>query len=609
MNIGARFLDNGGIEFILWAPLLNKVELKIVSPEQQLIPMVKDENGYWKAELKSLSSNATYLYRLEGNKERPDPASFFQPKGVHKPSKIVNHNSFIWQDQDWRGIDLSRMIIYELHVGTFTAKGDFDSIHKKLNYLSDLGVNTIEIMPVAQFPGSRNWGYDGVYPFSVQNSYGGPDALKRLINECHRRKIAVILDVVYNHLGPEGNYLMDLGPYFTNKYVTPWGNAINFDDVYNEGVRNYFIENALYWFRNYHADALRLDAIHGIFDISEKHFLKELGESVEKYSAGQNRMVYLIAESDLNDAKVITPRNKGGYGIDAQWNDDFHHSIHALITDERKGYYSDFGSVKQLEKSFNEGYVFSGQYSNYRKRNHGNSSRNRTANQFVVFSQNHDQVGNRLMGDRLISLAGFEGAKLAAGSVILAPYMPLLFMGEEYGEQRPFLYFVSHTDKSLIKAVRKGRSEEFKAFDWKGKLPDPQSNKTFLRSKLNWGKINQRKRKILLQFYKEIISLRKSLPALLQLDRSKQEVKGFENKKILIMKRWNDSCFTICIYNFSNQISEIEYNFVGGSWKKMLDSSETKWNGPGTQIPDIIENNSRISLKPASFCLFKKEEN
>ena len=444
--------------------------------------MEKIEDGYWRASVEDLSPESLYMYRLEQERNHPDPASYYQPKGVHNPSQVIDHDSIHWEDNDWRGIHLSQMIIYELHTGTFTSEGTFDAIIPRIDDLIHLGVNAIELMPVAQFPGERNWGYDGVYTFAVQNSYGGPKGLKGLVNECHKRGIAIILDVVYNHLGPEGNYLWDFGPYFTDKYKTPWGSAINMDDAYSNGVRNFFIENALYWFNNYHIDALRLDAIHGIVDTSAKPFLYELGERVADFSDNMSRRFFLIAESNLNDPKVIMPRDLGGYGIDAQWCDDFHHSLHTLITGEASGYYIDFGRLEHLTKSFQEGFVYSGQYSHYRKRNHGNSSRERPANQFVVFSQNHDQIGNRMLGQRMSLLTSLEGLKLAAGITLLSPFIPLLFMGEEYGEEIPFLYFISHSDSDLIKAVREGRREEFKDFRWEGEPPDPQSINAFIQS-------------------------------------------------------------------------------------------------------------------------------
>ena len=374
MKIGAHYQATGQCEFTLWAPLAEQIDLEIIYPHRKTIPMEPCERGYWRA-VDTLPPGTRYLYKLNAAESRPDPASHFQPQGVHGPSQVVDHRQFSWEDERFKGVEPAEMIIYELHVGTFTPEGTFEAIIPRLDDLKKLGITAIELMPIAQFPGERNWGYDGVYPFAVQSSYGGPEGLKKLVNACHRKNIAVLLDVVYNHLGPEGNYLGEFGPYFTDKYRTPWGRAINFDGAYSNGVRNYFIENALYWFDRYHIDALRIDAIHGIFDMSAKHFLQELAESVEEFSVNDKRKHYLIAESDLNDAQVIRPRELGGYGIDAQWCDDFHHALHTLLTQEERGYYQDFGTVDQLVTTLKEGYVYSGQYSPYRKRNHGNSSK------------------------------------------------------------------------------------------------------------------------------------------------------------------------------------------------------------------------------------------
>ncbi|MEW6162761.1 MAG: malto-oligosyltrehalose trehalohydrolase [Nitrospirota bacterium] len=609
VKIGAQYLGNGRCEFILWAPFLKKVELRIVSPTEKIIPMEKDEKGYWNTIAESISSGTLYLYRLENERERPDPASNFQPEGVHGPSQVVDNNSFKWEDESWKGIELSEMIIYELHVGTFTSEGTFNAVIPRLDELKDIGINAIEIMPVAQFPGERNWGYDDVYPFAVQDSYGGPLGFKRLINECHKKGLAVILDVVYNHLGPEGNYLWDFGPYFTDKYKTPWGQAVNFDDAYSNEVRNFFIENALHWFKNYHIDALRLDAIHGISDLSAKPFLQELAEKVEEFSLKVGRKFYLIAESDLNDSRVIRSRDLGGYNIDAQWCDDFHHSLHTLLTGENQGYYIDFGRIEHIVKSFREGFVYSGQYSEYRKRSHGNSSKDRPAGQFIVFSQNHDQVGNRMLGERLSRLVSFEALKLAAGSVLLSPYIPLLFMGEEYGEDAPFLYFVSHSDPDLIEAVRKGRKEEFKVFSWKGEPPDPQDVETFLRSKIKWEKRKEGKHKVLLDFYKNLIRLRRDIPALSNLDKECLDLYGLEDKRVLFMRRWKDNSEVFFIFNFNNADIGITAPLTEEIWRKILDSSENIWNGPGTFLPEKMTKGEKIIVRSHSLALYVKEGN
>ncbi len=613
MRIGANYLEDGNCEFVVWAPFLEKVELKMVSPvwakhaSPIFIPMEKDKSGYWKAVVNEVFPGTLYSYRLENEKDSPDPASYFQPAGVHEPSQVVDHKSFDWEDECWEGIDISQMIIYELHVGTFTQEGAFEAIIPRLNEIRDVGINAIEIMPVSQFPGERNWGYDGVYLFAVQNSYGGPDGLKRLVNECHKKEMAIILDVVYNHLGPEGNYLSDYGPYFTEKYKIPWGKAINFDDVYSDEVRNFFIENAIYWFKNYHIDALRLDAIHSIFDMSAKPFLQELAERVEEFSKQEKRKFYLIAESALNDARVIKPKEIGGYGIDAQWCDDFHHSLHTLLTGENDGYYIDFGILEHLIKSLREGFVYSGQYSKYRKRKHGNSSKDRPGEQFLVFSQNHDQIGNRMLGERSSILIPFEGLKLAAGVVLLSPFVPLLFMGEEYGEEALFLYFVSHSDPNLVVTVREGRKEEFKSFHRKEEPPDPQSKETFLKSKINWEKRKEGKHKVLLHFYKNLIKLRKETTALSNLSKDNIDVWGLEKERIMFMRRWKDSSCIFSIFNFNETEEKIKVSIPEGGWKKVLDSSDKIWNGPGTLLLEEINHGDKITLRGFSMALYKRE--
>ncbi len=605
-KIGPNYLGGGRCEFSLWSPFLKRAELKVVSPEERTISMEGDSAGYWRVLAENVFPGTLYLYSLDGERDRPDPASQFQPRGVHGPSQVIDHNLFNWQDGLWRGIDLSGMIIYELHVGTFTPGGTLEEIIPRINELRDMGINTLELMPMAQFPGERNWGYDGVYPFAVQDSYGGPEGLKKLVNECHKNGMAVVLDVVYNHLGPEGNYLWDYGPYFTEKYKTPWGKAINFDDTYSDEVRNFFIQNALYWFENYHIDALRIDAIHAIYDMSARPFLQELAERVEAFSRRIGRKFFLIAESDLNDPRAIRPRGLGGFGLDAQWCDDFHHSLHTLLTGEDQGYYADFGRIEHLVKSIREGFVYSGQYSKYRKRSHGSSSKDRPAEQFVVFCQNHDQVGNRMLGERLSSLVSFEALKLAAGVVILSPYITLIFMGEEYGEEAPFLYFVSHSDKSLIEAVRKGRREEFKAFSWKVEPPDPQSVDTFLRCKINWKKKQEGRHEILLNFYKSLIKLRKAVPALSNPDKDCLDVFGLEEEKVIFMRRWGADSHVFCLFNFSKADVKFKIPVVQGRYGRILDSSDKTWCGLGTLAPENVAPGEEITIRGHSFIVYAK---
>lgn len=605
MKVGAQYIGQGKAEFVVWAPFSKEVVLKLVFPEERMVKMEKDGKGYWRALLKDVKPGMQYIYKLDKSLERPDPASFYQPLGVHESSAVVDHSAFKWGDEKWKGIPLDRMIMYEIHVGTFTPEGNFDAVIGMLDDLKDLGVNAIELMPVAQFPGERNWGYDGVHPYAVQNTYGGPEGLKKLVDAAHRKGMAVILDVVYNHLGPEGNYLKEFGPYFTHKYETPWGEAVNYDDSCSDDVRNFFIENALYWFEKYHIDALRIDAIHGIYDFSATPFLMDLAERVEEYSKKEGRKHYLIVESDLNDARVIRPAKTGGYGLDAQWNDDYHHCVHTLLTGESNGYYVDFGKIEHLVKSLKEGFVYSGLYSKYRGRRHGNSSADRPASQFIVFSQNHDQVGNRMLGDRLSQTLSFEELKLAAGLILLSPYIPLIFMGEEYGEVAPFLYFTSHSDKDLIEAVRDGRKKEFSAFAWDRELPDPQDEKTFLVSKIDWEKRDDDRHKMLLELYRALIELRKTTPALSHLSREDMEVYGLEKERLLLVKRRFKKSQALCIFNLNKRKIFIDSSNQKGRWKKVFDSSLEKWGGKGSVLPEILKSVNELDLNPTSFAVYR----
>jgi maltooligosyltrehalose trehalohydrolase len=607
MKIGAQYLGDGRCQFSVWAPLLDRVYCEIVSPERQTIPLTKTEQGYWQATASGISPGTSYFYRLREDLQRPDPASHFQPEGVHGPSAVIDHTEFPWSDLSWKGTPLEKMVIYEVHVGTFTAEGTFDACIPRLDNLIDLGVNSIELMPVAQFPGERNWGYDGVFPFAVQNSYGGPEGLKRLVNACHRQGISVILDVVYNHLGPEGNYLADYAPYFTDKYRTPWGKAVNFDDAYCDGVRNYFIRNALYWFEHYHMDALRLDAVHGICDMGAKHILEELSEQVDAFSKNQGRRFYLFAESDLDDVRIIRKRESGGYGMDVQWCDDFHHAVHTLLTGEKNGYYADFGDEAHLVKALREGFVYSWEYSVHRKRHHGSSSKAFPGHQMVAFIQNHDQVGNRMLGERLSQLVGFEALKLAAGVLMVSPYIPLIFMGEEYGETAPFLYFISHSDKDLISKVQEGRKREFAAFEWHQEPPDPQSPDTFQRSKLNWDAQKKDRHKVIRRFYQRLICLRKEIPALSFLSKDHLKIWHMKEKHLICLVRRHVKSRILCCMNFSDQKAPFFIDFIEGRGKKRLDSSDPRWKGPKTSMPETVEDYTEGIIGPYGFVLYEME--
>jgi len=490
-------------------------------------------------------------------------------------------------------------------VGVYTSSGTFDALCERIAYLKALGVTAVEIMPVAQFSGTWNWGYDGVFPFAVQNSYGGPRGLQRFINACHCEGLAVVLDVVYNHLGPEGNFLGEFGPYFTDRYKTPWGQAVNFDGPQSDNVVRYFLENALYWLDQFHVDALRLDAIHGIFDRNARPFLSLLSAAVADLAHRSGRHVYLIAESDLNDPAYVRERKDGGYGLHAQWNDDFHHALHAIQTGERTGYYCDFGSLTQLQTAFQHGYVFSGQYSAFREQRHGAPSTDLKRSQLIVFSQNHDQVGNRGMGDRNSQLLGYEAQKLSAGTVLLSPFIPLVFMGEEYGETASFLYFTDHSDPALAKAVRDGRRAEFSGFHGDQEVPDPQSPSTFLRSKLDHTLSMRGNHRVLLDFYKELLRLRKSHSALEGLDTAAVEcsVAG----QCLLVQRSRKEQEVVMVLNFGDQSATYSLPTPASSWNKLIDSAETKWAGPGSNVPIQVAQSSKlkVTLQPRSFCVFE----
>ena len=602
-RIGAQYLGDNRCEFRVWAPLRQQVALRIVLPRERNLSLERDDLGYWQTTADDVPPGTRYGYLLDGTTPRPDPASQFQPESIHGPSEVVDHASFLWTDAGWEGVPLEDMVIYELHVGTFTTEGTFPAVIPRLAELKNLGVTAIELMPVAQFPGDRNWGYDGTYPFAAQNTYGGPHGLKTLVNAIHHQGMSAILDVVYNHMGPEGNYLRDFGPYFTGRYRTPWGDAINYDEAYSYGVRDFVLENALFWLREYHFDALRLDALHMIFDQGAKPIVQDLTEAVAKYSREAARKYYLIGESDLDDVRFIKPARDGGHGLDAQWLDDFHHSLHALVTGENRGYYADFGRIDQLAKAMKEGFVYSWQYSPYRRKFHGSSSRQRPARQFVVFAQNHDHIGNRVLGERLSQLTDFESLKLIAGTLLLSPYVPLLFMGEEYAEDAPFLYFVSHTEEELIAAVREGRKTELKAFQQKQECPDPQAVETFRESKLRWTDRDQGRHRLMLEFHQRLLTLRRSIPHVV--DRKGFTVDCLAGQKVLMWHRRHAWGQIHCLMNFSPEAQTVRPPVQHSGWTKVLDSAEAQWDGPGATLPDTLRDRREVTIPARSLAVFQ----
>ncbi|MFN2432448.1 MAG: malto-oligosyltrehalose trehalohydrolase [Gemmatimonadota bacterium] len=505
----------GGVRFSVWAPAAERVDVRLrcgrAAGEHRLEPRPR---GVFEGTVAGAGAGDDYLFRLDGGPELPDPVSRHQPAGVHGPSRVVDPAAFAWSDGEWRGRETAELVLYELHVGTFTAAGTFRAAAERLPALRELGVTAVELMPVAQFPGARNWGYDGVFPYAPQSTYGGPEGLRRLVDAAHAIDLAVILDVVYSHLGPEGNVLERYGPYFTDRYRTPWGRAVNFDAAGSDEVRRYVLDNARYWIAELHVDGLRLDAVHAIYDFSARHLLEELAAAVHGLGESLGRRTLVIAESDLNDPRLLRPAELGGHGLDAQWSDEFHHAVHAALTGESAGYYRDFGGVEPLREALQERFVGAGRHSEHRRRRHGAPARDVPADRFVVCVQNHDQVGNRAHGERLAALLPFEARKLAAALLLLSPYVPLLFMGEEYGETNPFLYFVSHGDPALVEAVRDGRRREFAAFAWRGEIPDPQAEETFERSRIDPDQAARPGHAELLRLYRDLLGLRGAEPAL-----------------------------------------------------------------------------------------------
>lgn len=600
-KLGAVLVSAKTCRFVAWAPAASELCVVLGGNGEQIVPM-RAHCGFHVAEVLA-PAGTRYSFRMPDGRDLPDPASRFQPEGVHGPSEVVDTSEFRWTDAGFAGQSVREFVVYELHVGTFTEEGTFRAAAARLDELADLGITAVELMPVAQFPGSRNWGYDGVFPFAAQNSYGGPSGLQQFVNEAHARGISVVLDVVYNHLGPEGNYAGAFGPYFTDRYRTPWGPAINFDGAGSDTVRAFFIQNALYWLEEFHIDALRVDAVHGIFDFSAHHFLAELKEQVQALAERSGRRLHLIAESDLNDARLLRQPRVGGYGLDAQWSDDFHHALHTLLTHETQGYYADFGSLEDLCAVMRDGWRFSGQYSWFRRRRHGNSPEGIAPSQFVVFSQNHDQVGNRAQGERLVQLTDLDSARLAAGVTLLSPFVPLLFMGEEYGETNPFLYFTSHGDPALAEAVRKGRCEEFAAFGWSDEIPDPQDEATFKRSVLNYAPRNTGPHRSLWKLYQELIALRKRFA----LCGAKPEVRCDEATQTLTLEYLRGPQPFVVVFYFGDQPARIPLRLAFEPYSVILNSSEPSWRSTASEMPARPYKDS-FPFGRRSFVVFESSE-
>jgi len=497
--------------FSVWAPHARSVDLLL---DERRIPLAMAPRGYWQADV-SAHPGQDYKYSLDGAAGLPDPRSRWQPAGVHGASQVLESGVADGQmpiRSGFRAMPLNEAIIYELHVGTFTPEGTYAAAQTKLPHLCDLGVTHLELMPLATFPGQRGWGYDGVDLFAPFPAYGTPSELAAFVRACHACGLGVLLDVVYNHLGPDGNYLASYGPYFTDRYKTGWGAAINYDGPHSDEVRRFVIDNALMWLKDYEFDGLRLDAVHAIFSFEAVHFLEELSNAVRALGEELGRPLLLIAESDLNDPRLVHPAARGGYGLDAHWSDDFHHAMHRYFTAETDGYYADFQGLRDVAAALRDGYVYQGQYSVHRGRRHGRPPAGVLPQQLIVSAQNHDQIGNRAQGERLSSLLEMAPLKAVAAFTLLSPFVPLLFQGEEWGASTPFLYFTDHQDPELGKLVAEGRSKEFSAFRWQGAVPNPQDLRTFERSKLNWSELSQPRHAELFEWYRRLIRLKKDRP-------------------------------------------------------------------------------------------------
>jgi maltooligosyltrehalose trehalohydrolase len=525
-----------------------------------------------------------------GSADLPDPASRWQPDGVHRPSAVFLPDEFTWHDQAWRGLTMRELVIYELHVGSFTPEGTFAAVVPRLTQLKDLGITALEIMPVSQFPGARNWGYDGVHPYAAQNSYGGPRGLMQLVDAAHAAGLGVLLDVVYNHLGPEGNYLGQFGPYFTQRYHTPWGSALNYDGPESDPVRQYVIDNACQWIRDFHIDGLRLDAVQMIYDLSAFPLVAELQSEVQRTAAECGRTALVIAETNQNDARMTAAPEHRGYGLDGVWSDDFHHGVHALLTGERDGYYVDFGAPQQLAKAYRDVFIYDGCYSPFGRRRHGSRVTGQPRERFVVCIQNHDQIGNRALGERLGTLLPSPQQRLAAALLLLSPNTPLLFMGEEYGETNPFPFFCSFNDPALIQGVREGRKREFSelAFKWEGEIPDATSAGTFELARLSWRWEGDQPRTGLRLLYQSLLAARRSWPPLVDRESCTAEVIGADPAKPLLRIQRGRSAALVALANLADQPVTVPANGMAGR-QPLLSTAEGRFGGSRGDLKSITE--------------------
>lgn len=615
-TLGAVPGDDNCCEFRVWAPKAKAVDVHLIGEGEsdRHVSMARVDRDYFRAVVEQVLPGQRYRYRLDGGDEYPDPASRYQPDGVNGASEVVDRR-YLWRDETWKGVPLKDFIIYELHIGTYSPEGTYLGAIPYLDELVELGITAIELMPIAQFPGDWGWGYDGVFIFAPHNTYGTPDDFRALVDACHERGVAVILDVVYNHFGPEGNCLPRYADYTRPVYKGPWGDAVNVDGPDSDEVRHFFIENAFYWFNEFHIDALRLDATHFIYDFSPYTFLEELTDQIDVFCKNTGRDIYLIAEDDRNLAKLVRPRSEAGFGMNAQWLDDFHHALHTNLIGENYAYYQDFGMFWQLEQTFREGFVYTGQYAPNRRRRHGTSSADIPAERFIVFIQNHDQIGNRMPNDRYVKIFSHEQVKLAVGTVILSPYLPLFFMGDEYGETAPFEYFIHYESEDLLNAVRKGRVDTFSFLMPPGTEPsDPAASDTFVVSKLDHSLRTKGVHRVLLDYHKTLLRLRRTIPALAEPSKLRLEVRAYDRQRVLYVRRWKDESEVFAALNFSEEATTIMLGVPGGRWKKQFDSADPRWDADSDLAKAARQRTlnstgeTEFTLPPHSFALYLKAD-
>ncbi len=615
-GLGATPLPGGRTRFVVWAPRAGRVRVKLeplggAGPRE--VDLAPIELGYHEAVVEGCPPGTRYRYRLDDGEPMADPASRSQPEGVLGPSEVVDLGAHRWADAAYRPRPLFAQVISEWHIGTVTESGTFDAATGVLDDLVEVGITAVEVMPVAEFPGARNWGYDGVFPFSVQHTYGGPVGLQRFVDACHQRGLAVVLDVVHNHLGPLGNVLGAFGPYFTERYRTLWGPALNFDGPGSDHVRAYFFESVAQWFVDYHVDALRLDAIHSILDTTATPFVAELSELAARLSEQLGRPCALIAESSDNDPAVVTARSAGGIGMDAQWNDDFHHSLFVALTFEQRAYYADYGRVEDLARAINDGFVLQGEFSEYRRRRHGAPSSHLEPERFVTFAQNHDQIGNRPRGERLAGLVPLDRQRLAAGLLLLSPGVPLLFMGEEYGDPAPFPFFVDHGDPELLEAVRRGRRATLRHMGFDEEPLDAAAEATFDSAVPDRSLRTKDDHRGLLALHRALIALRRADPALARSRRV--DVSASVHGSVLTVTRRDPAGAAVSIFNVGPMpAAALAPSLVAGAgpagqtrWHLLFDPGDPALGGPGSVRPVEVLPGDSILLEPWAFCVYGSE--